>query len=142
MTAAKAVRTSDNNDDNATMQRRDNVNNANNDADVGEDDADEDEDKKDRGGHHRAAIRQICRPAPLLCLDDAVAVFVIVVVNGDNDDSGVPPSTVHVARGCRRHCRHRRHCHLYPRWMPTAERRIDNATAKQWRGVSTTCIAG
>jgi len=72
MAAAKAVRISDNNnnDNNATTQQRDNADDAKDDTDAVEDGADEDE--EDGGGHCRAADRQICRPALLLCLNNAV----------------------------------------------------------------------
>ena len=85
MAAAKAVRISDNNnnDNNATTQQRDNADDAKDDTDAVEDDADEDE--EDGDGHCRAADRQICRPALLLCLNNAV-----MALSGHNHASPPP----------------------------------------------------
>ena len=100
MAAAKAVRTSNNDGDDASTRRRNDANDANNDADAREDDADEDQDKVDGGGQLRATDQQIHRPTPLLCLNNVVVVFVVVIINDDDN-------VVHIARGRCRRCRRR-----------------------------------
>ena len=81
MAAAKAGRTSNNDNGDAMTQRRNNANKANGDADTGEDDANEDKDKEDGSGSRRTTNWQICLPTLLLCFNDAVFIFVVVVIN-------------------------------------------------------------